>query len=346
MSKSYVSEYFNSDSRMERIFQTNLRKAEEEYNCPFQDFNQQQTEEYANRYLTYKSMQKLAQTNSSAFRSFSYRFRKLLKYLDWLCDQGYITEKTNQMHPIRALYKSVIMLRTNVSDDTSTRQSYNNRSSTELRNTLFFSLDEYKAYCHAIFPIEDTNIHIRAVMDLLWLGLTIENLRNLERDAFHDGEPGEAYIEYPDSYGQIQIAKINDPEMLSNIRHLVQDKAVVVTRVRDNRVQNIVSQFEDSNYLVRSIRYGKAESNTETRKIRYVIHLAESLNKRKKSLDADSPWREKKISVDSLRISGKFCALEQSELSLEEKLQEANKFMTTCSSLYSSIKYTDWLELV
>ena len=350
---SYIDQYNKTTTiATKKYINKVIALFEKQVQCPFQDLTPSQVEQCLEQYFSYSAI--IKETNSEKYRSLIYYMNSMRQYLDWLSSSGYVPNAVCNQHPLQDIYFRTKMLR----DGNATKKPVIGnklvfQSDEDYRHSMFFSEQEFKDFCFAVFP-NDTYIHLAASLVLLWIGFSRNEIENMTRKDFHDKtENSPAYIQYNG-----HSISITDADFLRTIKlAIVSDtcNGLYKSPRNDGTYTPTVLRYcdDETDYILRrvvkarsNIKSDRAENKAKNgTRLEYLHTFSRNMKPHQERLPSDSPFRSKTLTPETIMLSGIFYRLKKENLPPEEAKAIADSYVSTCNKRLCTINYYRWCEI-
>jgi len=236
------------------------------------------------------------------------KIKFLQSYLLWLRDNEYIDDKSYVLHPFFRM--------TGLSKDINEISKYGtiNKMTEDdavdldyVRNTMFFSLQEFTDYCKTIFQGDNLEMEL-AMYCLAWIGVPIQEIGNIRKDWINERERTVSYKDSKDPTKTISVS-IDDEFCFSAIIKARDSIGFSIER-QNGRHFSVTYNVDDYEYLIRSVKTNnKSENENEEgySRIRGITsHLMTKIRNECKKLPDYNPFKNKQVSLRNVYSSGLF----------------------------------------
>lgn len=274
-----------------------LSDYEKKVGTAFALFDQEQMSEFYKEHLTQSTpMQAML------------KIKFLQAYLLWLRENEYIDDKTYVFHPffrMTGLSKDIKEISkygtiNKMTEDSAVDLDY-------VRNTMFFSAQEFTAYCKTIFQGDNLEMEL-AMYCLAWCGVPIQEIGNIRKDWVNEKERTVSYKDSKDPSKTLYV-EIDDEFCFSAIIKARDSIGFSIER-QNGRHFSVTYNVDDYEYLIRSVKTNnKSENENEEgySRIRGITsHLMTKIRNECKKLPDYNPFKNKQVSLRNVYSSGLF----------------------------------------
>lgn len=234
------------------------------------------------------------------------KIKFLQSYLVWLRENEYIDDKSYILHPFFRM----------IGFDTNEISKYGtiNRMTEDdavdiehIRNTMFFSEQEFTDYCKIIFQEDNLEME-RAIYCLAWCGVPTQEIGYIRKDWINEEERTVSYHDHKNS-GRTVCVKIENEYCFSSILKARDSVGYCVVRKSGN---NFFASYksDDYEYLIRQVKTKNKEDNDNEEgysRIRGIMsHLMTKVRNECKQLPNYNPFKNKQVSLRNVYSSGLF----------------------------------------